>query len=159
MQAQPDAPSQTQAPPFADAPSIVVTQDDIQLALVRFGLRDYDPQSGRFFTRDQAFWAGGANLYEYGRNDPIAFVDVTGFWSIEASFYNRMESVGGFSGKGNQLNAYYFATGNPDYFNEDLSRYLALTASDIQTAAAFWLPAGRRAELSVIPAKPTGPSR
>ena len=44
---------------------------------------------------------------------------------IEASFYNRMESVGGFSGKGNQLNAYYTATGNPDYFNEDLSRYRA----------------------------------
>ena len=42
---------------------------------------------------------------------------------IEASFYNRMESVGGFGGKGNQLNAYYTATGNPDYFNEDLSRY------------------------------------
>ena len=67
---------------------------------------------------------------------------------IEASFYNRMESAGGFSGKGNQLNAYYFATGNPDYFNEDLSRYRALTASDIQAAAAFWLPAeqARRAE-------------
>jgi zinc protease len=72
---------------------------------------------------------------------------------IEASFYNRMENVGGFNGKGNQLNAYYFATGNPDYFNEDLSRYRALTATDVQAAAAFWLPAGRRAELSVEPAK------
>ena len=47
---------------------------------------------------------------------------------VEASFYNRMESVGGFNGKGNQLNAYYTATGNPDYFNEDLSRYRALSA-------------------------------
>src|SRR6185436_16020426 len=63
---------------------------------------------------------------------------------IEASFYNRMESVGGFSGKGNQLNAYYTATGNPDYFNEDLSRYRALSAGDIQVAAAFWLPTTRR---------------
>jgi zinc protease len=71
---------------------------------------------------------------------------------VEASFYNRMESVGGFNGKGNQLNAYYTATGNPDYFNEDLSRYRALTAADVQAAAAFWLPAGRRAELSVDPA-------
>lgn len=76
---------------------------------------------------------------------------------VEASFYNRMESVGGFSGKGNQLNAYYFATGNPDYFNEDLARYRALTAADVQAAAAFWLPAGRRAELSVEPLKTAAP--
>ena len=62
-----------------------------------------------------------------------------------------MESVGGFSGKGNQLNVYYVATGNPDYFNEDLSRYRSLTAADIQAAAAFWLPADRRVELSVVP--------
>lgn len=75
---------------------------------------------------------------------------------IEASFYNRMERVGGFSGKGNQLNAYYFATGNPDYFNEDLARYRALTASDVRSAAAFWLPATRRVELTVEPAKGTG---
>jgi zinc protease len=70
---------------------------------------------------------------------------------IEASFYNRMESVGGFNGKGNQLNAYYTATGNPDYFNEDLSRYRALSARDIQAAAAFWLPRDRRVELTVEP--------
>jgi zinc protease len=74
---------------------------------------------------------------------------------IEAAAYNRMESVGGFSGKGNQMNAYYFATGNPDYFNEDLSRYRSLTASDIQAAAAFWLPVARRVELTVEPAKPS----
>ena len=74
---------------------------------------------------------------------------------IEASFYNRMENVGGFSGKGNQLNAYYTETGDPDYFNEDLSRYRALSAGDIQAAAAFWLPSTRRVELTVEPATPT----
>jgi len=72
---------------------------------------------------------------------------------IEASFYNRMESIGGFGGKGDQLNAYYFATGNPDYFNEDLSRYRALSAADIRAAAAFWLPLKRRVELIVEPEK------
>ena len=76
---------------------------------------------------------------------------------IEASFYNRMENVGGFSGKGNQLNAYYAATGDPDYFNEDLSRYRSLSANDIQAAPAFWLPANRRVELTVEPAKSTKP--
>jgi zinc protease len=78
---------------------------------------------------------------------------------IEASFYNRMESVGGFSGKGNQLNAYYTTTGNPDYFNEDLSRYRSLSAGDIQAAAAFWLPANRRVELTVEPAKGSEPGK
>ena len=33
---------------------------------------------------------------------------------IEASFYRRMERVGGFSGKADQLNAYFFAGGGPD---------------------------------------------
>jgi zinc protease len=70
---------------------------------------------------------------------------------IEASFYDRMERVGGFFGIGDQLNAYYVAAGDPDYFNEDLSRYRALAANDIQAAALRWLPAGRRVELTVLP--------
>src|SRR5262249_2931696 len=70
---------------------------------------------------------------------------------IEASFYNRLEEVGGSGGKGDQLNGYVFATGNPDYFNEDLSRYRALDPRDIQAAAARWLPANARVELSVVP--------
>jgi zinc protease len=78
---------------------------------------------------------------------------------IEASFLNRMESVGSFNGKGNQLNAYYTATGNPDYFNEDLSRYRALSPADVTAAAAFWLPAGRRVELVVEPMKGGEPGK
>ena len=70
---------------------------------------------------------------------------------IEASFYDRMEQVAGFSGVGDQLNAYYTATGNPDYFDEDLSRYRALAASDLSAAAAKWLPLNRRVELVVEP--------
>jgi zinc protease len=70
---------------------------------------------------------------------------------IEASFYNRMERVGGFSGTADQLNAYYTTTGDPDWFNEDLSRYRALSASDIRAAAAQFLPHDRRVELTVVP--------
>ena len=36
-----------------------------------------------------------------------------------------MERVGGFGGKADQLNAYYTATGEPDYFQKDLARYRA----------------------------------
>jgi zinc protease len=78
---------------------------------------------------------------------------------IEASFLNRMESIGGFNGIGNQLNAYYTSTGNPDYFTEDLSRYRSLSPRDVTSAAAYWLPVGRRVELVVEPMKGSGPGK
>lgn len=71
--------------------------------------------------------------------------------SIEASFYRAMERVGTYRGKAAQLNAYYFATGEPDYFAKDLARYKALTPADIQKAVARWLPADKRVELIVEP--------
>jgi zinc protease len=70
---------------------------------------------------------------------------------IEANFYNRMERVGGFGGKADQLNAYYTSTGNPDWFNEDLARYRALSATDLRAAAEAFLPTDRRVELIVVP--------
>ena len=72
---------------------------------------------------------------------------------IEASFYNRMERVGGFGGKADQINGYFSKTGDPDYFNEDLGRYRALSPSDIRAAAAAFLPRDRRVELTVQPEK------
>lgn len=70
---------------------------------------------------------------------------------IEASFYRQMERVGGFGGKANQLNAYYFAGASPDYFAEDLARYTSVSPSDVQAAVRRWLPADRRVELIVEP--------
>ena len=70
---------------------------------------------------------------------------------IEASFYRRMERVGGFGGKADQLNAYSFAGGGPDFFAEDLARYPSLSPDDIRSAAVQWLPADRRVELVVEP--------
>jgi zinc protease len=67
----------------------------------------------------------------------------------EASFFRRMETI---ASKADQMNAYFAATGNPDYFAEDLGRYQALGPSDVQAALRRWLPADRRIELSVVPA-------
>jgi zinc protease len=75
---------------------------------------------------------------------------------IEASFYSRMERVGGFGGKADQLNGYFVSTGDPDWFNEDLGRYRAISPSDVMAAAAAFLPAGRRVELTVDPDKKPG---
>jgi zinc protease len=72
---------------------------------------------------------------------------------IEASFYNRMERLGGFGGKADQINGYFSKTGDPDYFNEDLGRYRALSPSDIRAAAEAFLPRDRRVELTVEPEK------
>lgn len=69
----------------------------------------------------------------------------------EASFFARMERIGGFGGKADQMNGYLVQAGNPDWFNEDLNRYLALTADDVRAAVNRWLPADRRIELSVLP--------
>jgi zinc protease len=69
----------------------------------------------------------------------------------EASFYRRIERVGGFGGKADQLNSYYTATGTADYFEKDLARYRAVSAADIQAAAAKYLLKDRRVELSVVP--------
>ena len=69
----------------------------------------------------------------------------------EATFYRRMERVGGFGGKADQLNGYYVAGGGPDYFSEDLARYTSLSPTDVQAAVVGWLPADRRVELVVEP--------
>jgi zinc protease len=69
----------------------------------------------------------------------------------EASFYRRMERIGGFGGKADQLNAYAFAGGSPDYFAEDLARYTSISPADVRSAALQWLPPDRRVELIVVP--------
>jgi zinc protease len=71
----------------------------------------------------------------------------------EASFYDRMERLGGFGGKADQINGYYVETGDPDWFNEDLGRYRSLSPSDIRAAVAAFLPLNRRVELIVEPEK------
>ena len=75
---------------------------------------------------------------------------------FEAGFLDRLERVGGFGGKADQLNNYLFYTGNPDYFNEDLSRYKALDAADVQTAAMTYLRDNGRVILSIVPQGKTG---
>ena len=47
--------------------------------LVRFGARDYDPETGRWTAKDPARFGGGdANLYRYAFSDPINLRDPSG---------------------------------------------------------------------------------
>jgi zinc protease len=70
---------------------------------------------------------------------------------VEAAFYASLERVGGFGGRADRLNAYYAATGNPDWFAEDLARYRAVTPGDVQAVVSRFLPRDRRVELIVEP--------
>jgi uncharacterized protein RhaS with RHS repeats len=46
---------------------------------VRFGARDYDPETGRWTAKDPIGFAGGdTNLYGYVANDPVNWVDPLG---------------------------------------------------------------------------------
>ncbi len=66
----------------------------------------------------------------------------------ESRFLAGMESI---LGKADQLNAYHFRTGNPDYFNEDFARYTALAPDDVQSVVQRYLRSDARVLLSVVP--------
>ena len=69
---------------------------------------------------------------------------------FEAGFLDQLETVGGFGGKADRLNSYYFYTGTPDYFNRDLNRYRQLTPEKIQETMIKYLKDNGRVILSVV---------
>ena len=69
----------------------------------------------------------------------------------EAQFVFRLQTIGGFGGKSDQLNAYNVFLGDPAYFDRDLERYHAVTASSLRQAVAQYLDPLRRVTLSIVP--------
>jgi len=69
----------------------------------------------------------------------------------ESHFIFRLQTIGGFGGKSDQLNAYNIFLGEPGYFPRDLSRYRSATAASLQHAAARTLFPRQRVVLSVVP--------
>ncbi len=56
---------------------------DRDTKLVRFGYRDYDPETGRWTAKDPILFAGGdTDLYGYCVNDPVNFIDPVGWLTI-----------------------------------------------------------------------------
>ena len=69
----------------------------------------------------------------------------------ESQFMFRLQTVGGFGGKSDQLNAYNVFIGDPDYFDRDLERYQTVTRASLRDATARYLDPARRVTLSIVP--------
>src|SRR5581483_3556457 len=57
----------------------------------------------------------------------------------ESQFIFRLQTVGGFGGKSDQLNAYNVFTGDPGFFEQDLARYHRVTAESLRVAVERYL--------------------
>jgi zinc protease len=74
-----------------------------------------------------------------------------GLAQAEAHFMYRLQTVGGFGGKSDQLNAYNVFRGDPDFFSGDLDRYRAASRHSLRAAARNYLAFDRRVLLSIVP--------
>jgi zinc protease len=74
----------------------------------------------------------------------------------ETAFVSRLQTVGGFGGKSDQLNNYNVFLGDPGYFSRDLERYRRADAGSIRAAAAAHLDAACCVAISAVPAGQTG---
>jgi len=69
---------------------------DRDMGLVRFGYRDYDPETGRWTAKDPIGFAGGdTDLYGYCLNDPVNWIDP---WGLE--YAESFASAGAVVGAG-----------------------------------------------------------
>jgi zinc protease len=70
----------------------------------------------------------------------------------ETAFVARLQTVGGFGGKSDQLNNYNVFLGDPGYFSRDIERYRSASGESVRSAAAAHLGAARCVTLSAVPA-------
>ena len=69
----------------------------------------------------------------------------------EAQFIFRLQTVGGFGGKSDQLNAYNVFMRDPAFFDRDLARYQSVTAESLRRTVQSYLANDRRVVLSAVP--------
>ena len=68
---------------------------------------------------------------------------------IQASHVFQLERSGGFGGRADQLNYYNTYTGDPEFINKDLDRYMSVGIEDVRRAACMLSDA--RVKLSIHP--------
>ena len=92
-----------------------------------------------------------AELLRVAQDGPTSVEMERAAAQAEAAFLYRLQTVGGFGGKSDQLNAYNVLCGNPAFFGADLGRYRSATPDSLRDAARQHLPLDRRVQLSVVP--------
>jgi zinc protease len=90
-------------------------------------------------------------IARFAREGPTAAELERVMAQAEAQFVYRLQTVGGFGGKSDQLNAYNVFLGDPDFFARDLGRYLAATPQSLSAAASRYLASAPRVAVSVVP--------
>jgi zinc protease len=90
-------------------------------------------------------------IAEIGTHGPTATELERGLAQTEAQFIYRLQTVGGFGGKGDQLNAYNVFAGDPGYFARDRQRYFDVTSRGAAAAVNKWLMHAPSVSLSVVP--------
>jgi zinc protease len=102
-------------------------------------------------TLDELEAAISEELEQFADVGPTADDLTRGRAQAEATFVFRLQSLGGFGGKADQLNAYNVYRRTPDSFQQDLSRYLGATTAGLRDAVGQWLGRGRGVALAVVP--------
>ena len=96
---------------------------DGDTGLVHLGLRDYDPDTGRWTAKDPIRFAGGdSDLYGYVLNDPVNLVDPLGRWpfpfGVGQALANRQIS--------NALQSQGFSSSQADKIAQDITNEAGL---------------------------------
>ena len=63
---------------------------DEDTKLIRFGVRDYDPEVGRWTSKEPLGFKGSRNFYVYAGNDGVNFVDLDGLNPFKKTRINAM---------------------------------------------------------------------
>ena len=74
--------------------------------------------------------------------------------TIETNIVGGLESLGGFGGVADKLNAYNHYLGTPDYLQQDVARYRAVTPASVQEFARTYLASNMRAVVHAVPGEP-----
>ncbi len=123
--------------------------DDRRTGLERFGVRDYDPATGRWIEPDPILFAGGGtNLYAYTDDDPVDEVDPSGLLTVP--FLDVWIPAGETQGA---YAARYWANASQDSGNTWIE-----TAFDdsMGVLASLWTPCTSNATATVLLASAAG---
>ncbi len=104
---------------------------DADTGLVRFGARDYDPETGTWLTPEPLGFAAGDNFFAYAAGNPVAYNDPTGLAPsrAELTFLAELFGVGSTASMINERDASIEAVSHGDIGKAECHAAAAASAS------------------------------